>query len=722
MENKWKLSRRKFLIRAGTVGGIALGVTLVECGPLRRKLGQMANDGKLQSYKNHYAPDIWFEIAPDGTITLHSPKVEMGQGVFTALGQIAAEELETDWKNIRVVHAHSARGPVDPTVTGGSDSVANLYDVVRNLAAQMREMLKNNAAALLNVPASSLRADKGIITGGGKSISYGEVAAKSTHWEIPKDKPKLKEIADFKIIGQPLPRVDLVAKVKGEPLFGIDATMPGMLYGAVARPPFIGAVFKSAKTGKAETMPGVVKVVVAKEFVGVVAATRTQALDAKQALEINWEKPSKTWNQPDIEALIEVGKGVRNVIQIKGDSDKYLGGEGVLTGSFHTPIGAHAQMEPNGALVDAQEKKATIKMSTQVVQLTRGEVAKALSLSDDAVDVQPAYLGGGFGRRLHTPHAKEAAILSKAVGKPVHCFFERSEEFQNSYLRPPTAHLLKAKLGADGTIQALEHNTSSGDVAFGSALLPSFAPAVFGADFGAWRGGMIQYSAIPNVKTIFWRCLLPFATSWWRGLGLLANTFAIESFMDDLARAAKADPLEFRLKHIADDEAGVRLKGVLKAAAEKAGWGKPLAPGRAHGIACCTDVHTPVAQVVEAGMVNGKIKVFKVTCAIDPGLIINPDGVRAQCEGAIHMGMSAALTEEILIVDGKVTPNKLGYYNILLLRDSPEVEVVLLSTGPPRGVGEPPIGPIAAAIGNAVLALTGKRLSRIPLNGKMNSI
>jgi isoquinoline 1-oxidoreductase beta subunit len=368
-------------------------------------------------------------------------------------------------------------------------------------------------------------------------------------------------------------------------------------------------------------------------------------------------------------------------------------------------------------------------MSTQVAKITRDDVAKALKIDAENVDIQSQYLGGGFGRRLQTSHAIEAALMSKSIGKPVHVFFERTEEFQNGVLRPPTHNILKAKLDANGTIEAIEHHTASADVAFNSAILAnifkplssSIAESLVGADFGAWRGGMIQYKNIKNYSTTAYHKELPFQTSWWRGLGLLANTFAIESFMDELAHHSKQDPLAFRLKHLPDDERGRSIKNVLKAACEKAGWGKSLPAGRAMGLACSIDVNTPVAQVAEVEIKNGQIKVKKVTCAIDPGIIINPDGVKAQTEGAIIMGLSATLFEEVTVKDGLATPNAFGYYPMAYLRDAPEIDVVLLSSGEnPRGVGEPPIGPIGAAIANAVFNLTGKRLNRIPLQSHIS--
>jgi isoquinoline 1-oxidoreductase beta subunit len=332
------------------------------------------------------------------------------------------------------------------------------------------------------------------------------------------------------------------------------------------------------------------------------------------------------------------------------------------------------------------------------------------------VNIIPTYLGGGFGRRLHTPNAIQAAVLSKAVGKPVKCFFNRKEEFQNDTFRPPTHHLMRAQLTEDGRINAMEHNVSSGDVMYGSALLPELAQNLVGSDVGAWRGGMIQYGAIPNHRAVSWRVKLPFATSWWRSLGLLANTFAIESFMDELALKAGKDPVQFRLDHIQDDERGFRLKEVIKTAAEKAGYKDEVVNGRAMGFACSTDANTPCAQVVEVSIENRKIKVHKVTCVIDPGLAVNPDQVKAQSEGSIIMGISASMFEKMEVNDGQLTPIIYGPYQMALMRDAPkEIDVIILENDDkPGAVGEPPLGPIGAAIANAAFRLTGERLRKMP--------
>jgi isoquinoline 1-oxidoreductase beta subunit len=355
--------------------------------------------------------------------------------------------------------------------------------------------------------------------------------------------------------------------------------------------------------------------------------------------------------------------------------------ETLITSEYWSPIGAHAQLEPNGALAFVEKDRATVMMSTQVVKITRDEIADRLGFNSEQVSIVPTFLGGGFGRRLHTPHGIQAAVLSKAVGKPVKCFFTRKEEFQNDTFRPPTHHVLKAKLKDDGLIEAIEHNVSSGDVAFGSPILPSIAEPILGADIGAWRGGMIQYGKIPNYQAVSWRVKLPFATQ------------------------------------IQDNPTGERLKSVIKAASEKAGYTDKVVNGRAMGFAASTDANTPCAQVVEVSVKDKQIRVLKVTCAMDPGLAVNPDQVRAQCEGAIIMGMSAAVFEKMEVMDGELTPTIYGPYEMALMKHAPkEIDIILLQgVDKPGAVGEPPLGPIGAAIANAVFKITGKRLREMPL-------
>lgn len=717
-KEKKGFSRRKFLVRGAVGIGVILGTGYLTRSIWRRGIAGMVNTAESPYVGDTKTPPLWFEVTADNQIILHSPKVEMGQGTFTGLAQIAADELEVDIDRIKVVHAATNTGNIDGFGTGGSTSVSSLWMPMRELAATMREMLKNEAAKALHTSAATLALNNGVISGGGKEMTYGEVVAGVTEWEIP-DVPPLKDLKDYKYVGQPVPRVDLADKVLGAPIFGMDATMPDMLYGAIVRSSLIGATYKGADTSKAEGMPGVVKIVKEPDFVGVIANSRMEAENAKNAIVVNWDV-SRNWQSADIEAMIQVGQGDPVEIQKTGKAEAILseGEEGVIVSEYKSPIGAHAQMEPNGAVAFAEADQATVMISTQVVDITRKEVADRLGLDKEQVNIIPTFLGGGFGRRLHTPNAMQAAVLSKAVGKPVKCFFNRKEEFQNDTFRPPTHHVLKAKLTENGRIEAIEHHVSSGDVMFGSALLPSFLGPIVGADVGAWRGGMIQYGAIPNFRAVSWRVKLPFATSWWRSLGLLANTFAIESFMDELAIKAGKDPVQFRLDQIQDDKAGQRLKAVIEAAAEKAGWKDEVVDGRAMGFAASTDANTPCAHVVEVSIVDGEIKVHKVTCAMDPGIAVNPDQVRAQCEGSIIMGMSAAMYEQMKVKDGALLPTIYGPYQMALMKDAPkEIDVVLLQNDDkPGAVGEPPMGPIGAAVANAVFRLTGQRLREMPLS------
>ena len=555
MVEKKKFSRRKFIVRTLVGGtGLLIGTGYIARNPIRRQINAFVDEGESPYQGDVSDPAIWFEVAGDNGLTLYSPKVEMGQGSFTGLAQIAADELNMDMSLIKVTHAETGSGNLDQFATGGSTTIRGLWQPLRELSATMREMLKNQAAVKMGVEASTLTVQNGRVSSGSSSMTFAEIVQGVEKWEVP-DTPALKDVKSYERVGKPVSRLDLSDKVFGSPIFGMDASMPGMLYGAILRPTMIGAKFKGADTSKAASMPGVVKVVVEEDFVAVVANSYIEAIDAKKEVVADWEV-DRNWTSEDIESMIEVGKGEAYVIQKSGSPSGELDSGDVITAEYKSPIGAHAQIEPHVAVAHVEGDKATVKMSTQVPRITRDQVAARLGFEKDNVNIIPAYLGGGFGGRLNTPIATYAAALSKAVGKPVKCFYERKEEFQNDTFRPPTHHTLKAKLSESGTISSMEHNVSSGAVAWGSPMLPGFLETILGADLGAWRGGMIQYKAIPNFQAVSWKVQLPFATSWWRSLGLLANTFAIESFIDELAEKAGKNPVEFRLAHIQDDKAG----------------------------------------------------------------------------------------------------------------------------------------------------------------------
>ncbi|MCY1074322.1 xanthine dehydrogenase family protein molybdopterin-binding subunit [Archangium lansingense] len=711
----WRPTRRQFLVGlgvggVGSVGALALGLPAIRLGVARA-----VDDGLMPSGKS-LDPTVWFELLPDDRVRLHLPKAEMGQGIHTALAQIAAEELEVPWERLEVVHANTAHGPVDPRGTSGSTTVAGLYQPLREAAANLREMLRAEAARQLGVPAESLVAAGGTMSVRGqpeRTLRYGEVVARHTGaWEVPEQPPTLKQAKDFQFIGQSMPRVDLEAKLTGQGVYGYDQRLPGMLYGATARPPRLGSTLRAAREGRARQQPGVVEVVIGEGFASVAAESREQAHAALAHLELEWSE-GEALQQADIEALTTVKDGEGVLVQDEGDVPEQLGRGKSLSAEYRTPLAAHAHLEPQAALVEVKPERVRVWMSTQMPLNVRKQVAHALEREEESVEVTPTYLGGGFGRRLDAHAAIEAARLSRATGRPVHVGWTRAEEFRQGFFRPPTHHVLRASLEESGRVLAFEHHQASGDVLF--SLLPEAASAVLGADFGAWRGASIRY-AMAHRRVRAQRVKLPVPTATWRGLGLLANTFALESFMDELAHAAGEDPLAFRLKHLGEDELGRRMRRTLEAAAKQAGWGTAAPEGRARGLACSVDARTVVAQVAEVSVEEDRVRVHRITCAVDCGLVINPDGAIAQVEGGITMALGSTLSEQIALKDGQVEAENFHQYPLLTMRNAPDIDTLLVGDGDkPMGLGEPPMGPVGAAVANALFALTGKRLRSLPL-------
>ncbi len=713
---KWRVSRRGFLIGLGaTVAAVAVGVPI---GLPRARLAIadfIATGGSFGGV--NAPPTSWFEITADNRIRFFNPKVEMGQGVHTSLTQIAAEELEVDWEQIEVVQAGTAQGLNDSMGTGNSNSVSSTFTPIREAAATLRELLRSEAARQLGVPAASLSMAAGIVTANtdpSKSLSYGEIVANAdvASWEIPEEAPALKPASEFRYVGKATPRVDFKSKLTGEAKYGYDMRLPNMLYGAVARPRTIEGKLTSAAAGEAPNRPGVVTVVAEADFAGVAAESRLQAYAGVGNMDLEWED-GRPWQQSEIDEIVTVGNGTRVVAQKEGDVADLLDGD-VLTAEFRTPLAAHAHLEPQAALVDVQADKVTAWVSTQAAYVVRGELASVLDMDEEQVEVIPTYLGGGFGRKLNVESAREAAILSKAAGRPVHVGWNRTEDMRHGFFRPSTHHVMKGMVDGNGRIQALQHEIASGDVLF--SFFPGIASAIVGADFGAYRGARLEYDGIPNRQMVSYRTPLPVPTGPWRGLGLLASTFATESFMDDLAHSAGIDPLQFRLNHLTDSALSQRFRTALETVAEMANWGGSLPEGHALGLAINIDAKTIVAQVADVSVENDQIRVHNVYCAMDPGFVINPDGATAQAQGAIVMGLSSTFFEEITVKDGVIEAANFDRYPLLTIKETPNIQVNLLQSGEePFGIGEPPIGPIAAAVGNGIFALTGQRLTRLPL-------
>jgi isoquinoline 1-oxidoreductase beta subunit len=716
-EKKKGIKRRKFLKYSGLGLGLMIGGVWLARNPIRRKIFD-TSETMIPPYMGDTNPLVWIQVTPESKIILHSSKVEMGQGTFTSLAQIVAEELEVSIDQIEVVHATTKTGNIDGFATGGSMSIAALWKPLSEMAATMREMLKTKAAEKLNIDINTLTVEEGKITGGGTTLSYGEIVAGITDWKMPKT-PKLKDKSTYKFVGKPVPRVDLEDKILGVPIFGIDASYPDMVYASIVRSRLVDAHMSNFDTSEAQKMPGVIKVIKQNDFVGVVAKSHMEADLARHKIKFDYTK-NQEWNLSDIKDKIKVGQGTKTIFQKEGKAIDDIKEEGeIIEMEFSSPIGAHAQLEPNGAVAYYKDGKVEIKISTQVVDITRKEVAKALGIEKADVNIIPTYLGGGFGRRLHTSHAVYVALMSKEVGKPVKCFFDRKQEFQNDTFRPPSHHILKAKVSDDGNLLGIEHQLASGDTMFNSVMAPSIATSILRADIGSIRGAAIMYDGIPEIRGTYYHVDLPFATSFWRSLGLLANAFAIESFLDEIALKTKQDPVAMRLKYLKDNNPySQRIKKVITTCAERAGYTDIVVGNRAMGFAATIDTGSPCAQVAEVSIEDGKIKVHKVTVAFDCGVAVNPDQVKAQVEGCVCMGLSAALYERMDLKNNKLYPVNYGAYRIAMLRDTPrEIDTVLIDgTGIPGPVGEPPLGPIAAAIGNAVRRLIGKRITELPMD------
>lgn len=716
----WRLTRRGFLIGAGVLGGLALGGNYL-LGRGRIAAAEAFNSGEGGFGAPPSTPNLWLEVGKDNTVVLYVPKVEMGQGIHTALAQVAADELQPDWKNFEVRVASTARGFEDSAMsTAGSTSVSASFTPLREAAATMRRMLELEAAKQLGLAAADLRVSQGRISGAGKSLTFGEIVTnKQGEWEVPAEAPTLKAPADWQYIGEPVPRVDLRTKLTGKAIYGYDARVKGMLYGAVLRPPRYGATLKAVSNLEAvRALPGVEQAVleVSKNFAGVAARSRSQAHKAVEAMQAEWEG-GITWNQEDLERAVTVPQGGGSVFMQQGNVRVGFGQGQLVEAEYRIPLAAHAHLEPQAALVHVMSDRVESWVSTQVVQTTRAGIAKATGFKPEQIMVQPTYLGGAFGRKGGQDVAFEAAMLSKAAGKPVHVGWTRLEEMRYGYLRPPSHNALRGAVDSSGKITALEHRIAGGDVFLSIGVFPEIVGTVLGYDPGAMSGAVPLYD-FENVQGLAWRIKLPVQTGWWRSLGTIPNTFALECFMDEMAAAAKQDPVEFRLRHLASDERGERAKAVLRRAAELSNWSQKL-EGIGKGVAIGKYGKTVVALVAEVSAANNQIKVERVTAVVDCGLVVNPNGAEAQAQGSIVMGVSSALLEKITLKNGMVEADNFGAYPLLTLSQSPKIRVEFINSAnlaEPLGMGEPVIGPVAPVVANAVFALTQKRLRELPLN------
>lgn len=729
-EMRWKMTRRRFLIGTGTLGLLGVGgwFGIQEGRPaLMDRLEASGGGGNAKPPAN---PNVWFEIAATGPIKFYAPKFEMGQGIHSALAQIAAEELEVDWNQLETLQADSTRG-FEPGLmfTFGSTSVASMFKPVCEAAANMREMLRLEAATQLNVPVSEIVALKGacfVRQDMKRKLSYGQiVAAKTGEWIVPKIAPELKARKSYSSIGQNMPRVDVRAKLLGEPVYAFDARVPGMLYGAVAHPPQFGAKLKSGVAGDLEKIAGVEKIVidVEKNFAAVAASTRIVAQNVLKQLEANlvWTGGSSI-NQAELEAMVTAKPGDGVVVRKRGNAGAANRTGTPLEAAYRIPMAAHAHLEPLSATVHIQDNLIEAWVPTQMTSVD----ARALEPYKDKreVKIYPMQMGGSFGRKGSQTCTAAAAKLSSATGKPVHVGWTREDEMRHSFYRPPAHTFLRGSVSSDGKIQAIEQVTASGDIIFSVIGMPEFIKNTIGVDFGVLAGLFAPY-ALPNYEVRSHRIALPVPTGAWRGVGLFPNVFAFESFIDELAHSAKQDPLEFRLAHVPDTAEGARMKRVLEDLRERSGWKTPVASGRARGVAFSVSTGTHVGMVVEISQNEKEIVVERVTVSVDAGLVINPINAGLQAKGSVIMGIGSTLIEKITVTNGRVDQENFKTlegssapaYPLLTLKQTPrDIDVHFVdSIEDPQGMGEPVIGPVGAAIANALFTLTGKRQRELPL-------
>ena len=708
-------SRRDFLKVTGATGtGLMLGF----------QLGAKSRPGEVALAEFH--PNAFLAVRPDGTVLITVPKVEMGQGVRTALPLVVAEEMDLPWSRV-VVRTAQPGSDFKGMQTGGSTSVSSTWTPLRQAGAVAREMLKAAAAAQWQVSVAQCRTDKGFVLGpGGRSLGYGDLAEAAAQQPVPK-KPPLKKPADYHLLGQRTPRFDGPAIVAGKAIYGLDVRRPGQRYAAVLRSPVPGAQLRTWDEAKAKAVRGVQVVVKVPTGLAVVADSTWAAFKGREALAVSttWDEgPAKDFNSVDLETKLRAALGgSADEARRAGDVKQALAAAArILEAEYAFPFQAHATVEPMNATVRTGKGDAEMWVGTQSPNRAQERAAAALGLRSEQVKVTVPLLGGGFGRRLGTEFSTEAAQVARAVGGgPVQVVWDREDEFRHDLYHPATLHRLRAGLDASGSISAWAHRIA------GPAVLRSWmegkkSPAQASVET---NGALDIPYLIPALLVDFAEVEAPVPLGWWRGIQIVPNVFARECFLDEVAHTLGQDPLKLRLDLLGHqgkvkfgrDEADLRrLKRVLEVAADKAGWGRTLPQGHGLGLAChAYDGRTYGAQVAEVSVQKGQLRIHKITCALDCGLVVNPAGAEAQVEGGIAFGLSALFTQ-ITWEKGRTVQTGFQDFPLLRLADMPEIATHFIASGEaPSGTGEPPVPLAIPAVLNAVFATTGKRIRRLPL-------
>jgi isoquinoline 1-oxidoreductase beta subunit len=671
------------------------------------------------------APNAFVRVAPDNTVTVMIKHVEMGQGTYTGLSTIVAEELDADWSQVRAEAAPAdasrynnlAFGQIQGT--GGSTAVANSWDQLRKAGATARAMLVAAAAADWSVPAAEISVERGVVkhAGSGRSATFGALASKAAALPVPAS-VSLKNPRDFRLIGQYVPRLDSVAKTNGTAQFALDVSLPEMVTTVIQRPPLFGAKVRSLDATAAKAIPGVLDVVQVPAGVAVVGKTFWAARQGRDALKIEWDD-SAAEKRSSTELMIayeELANSRGTPARHDGDADTALGTAARrLKAAFKFPYLAHAPMEPLTCVVRLTADACEIWAGDQFQTVDQGNAAQAAGLKPEQVSINTLYAGGSFGRRANTvsDYIVEAVSVAKALGangKPVKLIWTREDDIRGGRYRPMYFHAIEAGLDSDGKLvawrQRIVGQSILQDTPFAAVMVKD------GVDETSVEGASTMPYAIPNLAVELHTTQVGVPVLWWRSVGSTHTAYANEVFLDELAHAAGKDPVVFRRDMLKDP----RHLGVLNLAAEKAGWGKPLPAGKGRGVALHKSFGTYVAQVAEVSVAaNGKVKVDRVVCAVDCGVPVNPDVIKSQMEGAIGFGIGAVLYGAITLKAGQVEQSNFFDYQVLRIEDMPAVEVYIVpSTEAPTGVGEPGVPPVGPALSNAVYAASGKRIRTLP--------
>jgi isoquinoline 1-oxidoreductase subunit beta len=706
-------TRRAFLQTAASAGGVLLvGFHFSRASAAATNTAPAAP----------FAPDAFIRIDRQGAVTLIMPQVEMGQGIYTAIAMILAEELDARWEQVKVEHAPPntklyANPIFGVQATGGSTSVRAFWTPLRKAGASARALLIEAAARRWKVSADTCHSANSTVTHqpSGRTLAYGTLVDDASHLTPPAN-VVLKSPADFTLIGKPLKRLDTPDKVNGKVVYGIDARPPGVKFAALAICPVFGGKVGHVDDSKAKQIPGVRQVIVLEELVAVVGDHTWVAKQGLAALDITWDEgPHAHVASDDVWRQIRASSEQQGAVaRTAGDVPKGLGTGTRLDAAYEVPFLAHAQMEPLNCTVHVKPDSCEVWVGCQVLARAQEIAAKVTGLPLEKVTVHNHLIGGGFGRRLEVDYVEIAARIAKQVDGPLKVTWSREEDMQHDVYRPSYRNVLAASV-SEGRIVGWSHRVT------GSSVIARWLPPAFqkGVDIDAVDSAADIPYDIPNIQVEYKRDEPPgVPTGFWRGVGPNNNVFAIESFIDELARQAGKDPVTFRRDNLAKTP---RLLAAIDLVTSKSDWGKTLPPRSGRGIAAQTSFGSFIATVAEVEVAdNGLVRVKRLVAAVDTGIVVNPDTVVAQLQSGLIFGLTAALWGEITVKNGRVQQSNYNDYRVLRINEVPEIEVHLIASGEaPGGIGEAGTTAAPPAVGNAIYAATGVRLRRLPIDPKL---